>query len=133
MKFSTRASYALRALSHIVKAQPHGLSIATLSKTEKISAKYLESIFSDLKKAKLVSSSQGAQGGYRLTKKASLISIWSVIEALGESNSAFYCIKNGQKNFCHPHCVCGVKNIDAKLNHAIKQTLSKIKLSALVK
>jgi Rrf2 family protein len=132
MKFSTRTSYGLRAL--ICLAQAEGsLSVASMAGQEKISAKYLEAIFADFKKAKLVTSSQGLKGGYRLIKKPSVLSILEIVRALEKTDEMFYCISAGGKKFCAASCQCGVKRVVDDLNGAVSKTLSKIMLKDLYK
>lgn len=133
MKFSTRTTYALRALLCLAKADQGGLSLAVIAKQEKLSAKYLEAIFSDLKKAGLVKSVQGAHGGYQLTKKPTQISVLMVTEAIGEQMKAFHCSTKDGKIYCQANCSCGVNLVMAKVNQSIKTTLSKIKLAELIK
>jgi len=58
------------------------MSIAEIAKKEKLSPKYLEEIVRALKKSKLVTSTRGAEGGYRLTKAPSAINLGEVIQAL---------------------------------------------------
>ena len=70
MKLSTKSRYGLRALFDI--AYHAGMlpgQIKDISRRQKISARYLEQIFQELKRAGLLKSKRGPQGGYRLTKK----------------------------------------------------------------
>ena len=77
MKFSTKTTYGLRAMIMLGRYWGDGkISLATIAKHEGISVKYLEQIFSRLKKEKLVLSEKGANGGYSLTRKPSDISIF---------------------------------------------------------
>ncbi len=133
MKFSTKTTYALRALLCLAKANQDSLSLAVIAKQEKLSAKYLEAIFADLKKAGLVKSVQGARGGYQLAKSPKLISVLMVTEAIGEQLNAFHCFTKNGKIYCQAGCACGVNLVMAKVNQSIKTTLSKIKLAELIK
>ncbi|MFH1413195.1 MAG: Rrf2 family transcriptional regulator [bacterium] len=131
MQFSTRTTYGLRALNCLANHYGKGsLSLAHISKTEKISQKYLEIIFAALRKAKLVKSSKGALGGYELTKRPSQISIFEVVKALEKIN-VFYCINEKGKVLCSNSCNCGVSLVLVKVQKAIIQSLKKIKLSEL--
>lgn len=133
MKFSTRTTYALRALLCLAKTKEGSLSLTVIAKQEKLSAKYLEAIFSDLKKAGLVKSAQGSHGGYQLSKKPAQISVLMVTEAIGEQTKAFHCSTKDGKIYCQAGCSCGVNLVMAKVNQSIKLTLSKIKLADLIK
>ena len=133
MKFSTKTTYALRALLRLIKTSPESMSLSSIAKQEKLSLKYLEAIFADLKKAGLVKSEQGARGGYRLAKSATKISVLLVTEAIGEELKAFHCSSKDGKIYCQAGCSCGVNLVMTKVNQSIKETLSKIKLSELIK
>ncbi|MBW6511662.1 MAG: Rrf2 family transcriptional regulator [Desulfuromonadaceae bacterium] len=82
MKFSTKSRYGLRALfdmayhSGTLPAQ-----IKDISRRQNISPRYLEQIFQDLKKAGLLNSRRGPQGGYSLAKKPQEISVRDIVLA----------------------------------------------------
>ncbi len=69
MKFSSKGRYAIAAL--IYMAQKNGgeeqITVLSISQALGISKIYLEQVFALLKKADIVTSTKGAQGGYRLT------------------------------------------------------------------
>ena len=67
MKFSARFEYALLALLHL-KCEPDEAPVSGRVMSEKLNIPYrfLEQILSDLKKAGLIRSVRGYQGGYAL-------------------------------------------------------------------
>ena len=67
MKLSTKGRYGVRAM--VALALSYGgtpMSIKTISKKENLSEYYLEQLFSPLRRANLIRSIRGAQGGYVL-------------------------------------------------------------------
>ena len=70
MKLSTKGRYGLRAM---VDLADHGeiapVSISAISARQDISVSYLEQLLAKLRKAGLVKSVRGAQGGYILEEK----------------------------------------------------------------
>ena len=84
MKISARARYGLSALICIAcQYNTSGLlAVAQLSENLGISKIYLEQTFSILKLAGLVSSEKGSQGGYRLSRPPSEISIYEILSAV---------------------------------------------------
>ena len=133
MKFSTRSSYGLRAISHVAKN--HGkkpISLAKIARTEKISLAYLERLFSQLKKADLVVSSKGMAGGYKLAKKPSQIAVLDVLEALEGSISVFRCLNNSGKIVCSLKA-CPSAKVYQKVQKAISQSLKSMTLKDLIK
>ncbi len=131
MKFSTRTSYALRALLCLARSGG-SLSLRAIAQTERLPLKYLEAIFADLKKAGVVRSLQGSSGGYRLTARPQQLSVLTIVSALENPKETLYCLSPNGKKYCSAGCHCGVKTVVNKLNKSIAQTLSKIKLAALI-
>ena len=83
MKVSLRATYGIMAAvdiaMHIGTAPVQAKSIA---RRQAIPARFLEQVLHGMKKAGLVSSLRGAQGGYVLSKKPSEVSVVEILEAL---------------------------------------------------
>jgi Rrf2 family protein len=80
MNISARADYALRALLALA-AEPGGgmLKGEALAVGQGLPFKFLETILQDLRRAGLVSSRRGGDGGYSLTRPADSISVAEVI------------------------------------------------------
>jgi len=132
MIFSTKSEYGLRALVNLAKnkgEEPY--SLAKIAKDEKISLAYLERLFANLKKAKIVQSVKGVKGGYKLVKPASRISVKDIFTALEGSLAPYICAGIG--GLCAKKgCDCQSKIVWQKLDQGISKTLSNIKLSDLV-
>jgi len=79
MKFSAKLEYALLALLYL-KCEPGGMPISGRELSQKLNIPYrfLERILSDLKKAGLVRSTRGYQGGYQISKVPEEISIYDI-------------------------------------------------------
>jgi Rrf2 family protein len=132
MKFSTRATYGLRAIINLAKNQnKESLSLAVIAKKENISLGYLEKIFSKLKKAKIIKAERGAAGGYRLAREPADIDVLEIITALEGKEPPFYCLENDGKVYCGTGCGCNVKMVFNKVEEAVRETLKGIKLSEL--
>lgn len=88
MKISTKGRYGLRALVDLASRTREGtVSLVNIAKRQKLSLNYLEQVFSTLRKAGIVKSIKGAQGGYMLAKEAEAIKVSDVLTALeGEFN-----------------------------------------------
>lgn len=83
MRISARGRYALAATISMATRYDTGENITVISLSESlgISKIYLEQVFSLLKKAEVVSSQKGAQGGYRLSRPPQEISAFEVLWA----------------------------------------------------
>ena len=73
---SKRCKYALKAMIRLAKNYQNGfLSTSIIAEDEHIPKKFLEQILLELKRAKLVNSKQGANGGYYLMKSPDEINL----------------------------------------------------------
>ncbi len=83
MKVSLRSTYGIMAAVDL--ALHSGLlpvQAKSIAKRQGIPARFLEQVLHAMKKAGLVSSQRGAQGGYVLSKKPTDLSVAEVLEAL---------------------------------------------------
>ena len=92
MKLSTKGRYGLRALIDLAQySEETPVSITSISKRQDISERYLEQLMSMLKKAGIVKSIRGANGGYILARDAKEISVGEVLRALEGSLEPVEC------------------------------------------
>ena len=83
MIFSKKSRYALRALTDLsFHSGDEHLSLNTIARRNNISAQYLEQVFASLRRADIVRSIKGPQGGYFLKRPAREITVADVVEAL---------------------------------------------------
>ena len=76
MKLSKKSRYGLRALIDLaVNSRTEQVSLGSIAQRNDISAQYLEHVFSGLRKAHIVKSIKGSQGGYFLEKAPELITV----------------------------------------------------------
>lgn len=86
MNLSKKSRYGITALIDLaVYAKDQCVQLSSIAERNNISVKYLEQIFSSLRKAGLVRSVKGPQGGYLLAKSPESITIADVIYALDGS------------------------------------------------
>lgn len=83
MKISTKGKYGIKAMLDLALQRGEGFTpLKDISERQAISEPYLEQIIAAFKKAGLVSSIRGVQGGYQLAKDPADISIAEVITVL---------------------------------------------------
>jgi len=83
VRVSARTDYALRALLELAAAAPDGqLRAETIARAQGMPPKYLENLLADLRRARLVVSQRGKEGGYRLARSARDIRLADVIRAM---------------------------------------------------
>lgn len=140
MKLSTRGRYALRAMIELTKLQgnkTNPISLREISLRQDISLTYLEQLFNKLKKAQLVKSVRGVEGGYLLAQKAEQISAADIIRAVEGPIFISACvsqqvhIKSKAREKCTKVDNCIAKSLWEELTIAINQILEKKSLMDL--
>jgi Rrf2 family protein len=92
---SSGSRYALRALLELAEHDTGApVSIQVLAKAQDISPKYLESIFSQLKKSGILRSFKGPRGGYRLNKPPEDITLFEIVEAVDGPLMTVSCVED---------------------------------------
>lgn len=85
MRLTTKGRYGVRAVVNLAAAAPNEpISISRIAQKEQLSPEFLEQIFFRLKKAGVIRSIRGPKGGFVLNRKASEISIKTILDAVGE-------------------------------------------------
>lgn len=82
MRITARADYAVRAMAEIAAAPGGPRTAEALALSQGIPARSLEDVLADLRRAGLVRSQRGAEGGYRLARPAGEIAVADVIRAV---------------------------------------------------
>lgn len=133
MKLSTKGKYGLRALVDVaVNCGKEPVSIQSIGDRQNISVSYLEQLMAKLKKAGFVTSTRGAQGGYRLAKPAQEISVGDVLRALEGNLEAIDCGGNAPGKSCQGADLCVTRYIWKEINDKINETVDSIMLDRLV-
>lgn len=86
MKLTTRGHYSVKALLDL-SLQPgySPTSVKAIARRQGLPAPYLEKLLIEMRRAGLVQSLRGAQGGYRLARPPAQISLGQILEAVGEA------------------------------------------------
>lgn len=82
MNISAKSDYAVRALLGLAAHHPDLVKAETLMTEQSLPRKFVESILSDLRRAGIVRTERGAEGGYALALPPQKIMIGSVIRAV---------------------------------------------------
>lgn len=131
MKLSTKGKYGLKAMFELaLSSNGEPVSLKYIAKKQGISDQYLEQIFSILKKAELVKSVRGAQGGYYISKEASEITVADILKVL-EGDMAFTeCLLD--KDLCENFDSCATKYVWAKVKESIEEVTNSISLQDMI-
>jgi Rrf2 family protein len=82
MRLSARADYALRAAIEIAASEGGHVTSDQVARAQRIPGKFLEAILTQLRRAGLVRSQRGPEGGFWLARPADQISLADIIRAI---------------------------------------------------
>jgi len=129
MKLSTKCRYGLRALVDLAVFSDRGhVALHEIAQRQEISLKYLEQDFSVLRRAGIVKSVKGAQGGYLLTKSPSEIRLSEIVSVL-EGDLLLIEIDDPEQTDIRLFLT---QNVWTRLNQNVSKSLHSICLSDLV-
>ena len=133
MKISTKGRYGLRAMVDIaLHDEVDAVPISSISDRQGISVSYLEQLLAKLRKAELIRSIRGAQGGYRLNMPAEEITVGAVLRALEGDLRPVDCSELLDEGGCESADFCVTKYVWKKMNDSINETVNQISVKELV-
>lgn len=130
MKLSTKGRYGVKAMVEL--ALNYGgapVSIKTISKRQNISECYLEQLFSPLRKANLIISVRGAQGGYILSKEPKDITVADIIYVLEGPVEISDCIED---SVCEKFDCCATRLVWEKIKKSIDDVMKSVTLQDVI-
>lgn len=131
LNLSKKTDYALLALSYLTRAQANrAVNTKEIAEQFDIPVELLAKILQQLAKAKLVISTAGPTGGYRLARPATDISVGAIIEVIDGSPAIVHCLRTSQ-NACSQLDKCTVRKPLARINARILQMLNLISLAEI--
>ncbi len=130
MKLSTKGRYGVKAMVELaIHYGDSPLSIKTISQRQGISEYYLEQLFSPLRKAKLINSTRGAQGGYILGREPKEIKISDIMYVLEGPIEIADCIEGVA---CNNIDCCATRLLWTKIKNSIDEVMEGITLQDIV-
>jgi Rrf2 family protein len=135
MKVSTRGEYGVRAM--VALARNHGegpMSITAVSRESSVPYAYLEQLIVPLRRAGLVASKRGAQGGYILTRDPSLILVGEVYRVMEGPVAPMDCVSEDiDDQTCPLIDACETRPVWLKVRDSIVEAIDSMTLADLVK
>lgn len=133
MKLSTKGRYGLKAMFELAKNFGNGTTpLNNIAQRQNISEHYLEQLIAVLRKAGLVKSVRGAQGGYILAKPPETITIGDVIRVLEGPIAPVDCVSEEEPEPCSRADYCVTRSIWAKVRDSVTDVLDSITLADMV-
>jgi Rrf2 family cysteine metabolism transcriptional repressor len=132
VRVSTKELYGLRAMSELARHFGQGpISLADVARSQGISQAYLEQIAIDLRRAGLLHSKRGAQGGYFLSQAPEAITAGAVIRALEGSILPIDCVDDQLCTPCAREDTCSTRNVWEQVRERLVDTLDSITMADL--
>ncbi len=134
MKLSTKGRYGLKAMLDLAVHNNEGqVVLKSIAERQGLSENYLEQLFAALKKAKLVKSIRGSQGGYSLGNSPDKISVGDILRTLEGSMAPTDCVsENCEVHHCGNSDYCVTKGVWERIRDGINQVIDNISLQELV-
>ena len=130
MRLTNKGRYAVTAMTDLAI---HGIlmpvSLADISIRQDIPISYLGQLFMPLRERGLVKSQRGPNGGYRLARDSSEISIADVINAVDEKINTVRC---GGRTNCQKNQQCLTHTLWEDMENRIKDLFAGIYISDIV-
>lgn len=130
MKLSTRGKYGLYAMYYLAEHKDEGpQSLQSIASTG-VPKQYLEQLLGNLRRAGLIHSVRGAQGGYQIARPPGEITILDVIDAMEGPLELSECMTD--EGHCDRSCQCPVRRVWQKLTDSINRELADVTLDEML-
>lgn len=132
MNVTSKGRYALRVMMDLAQHPEDGfVSLKTVADRQNISMKYLEMIVGHLKKAELLESSRGKEGGYRLSRAPEEYRVGEILRSIEDNLAPVSCLRDGSVTCDHAE-LCLTIPMWKELDEITNQYLDSIRLSDLL-
>ena len=131
MKISTKGRYGLRILMDLAIHQSEKPRlIRDIAQSQQISEKYISRLVISLRKAGLIRSIRGVNGGFHLDRKPEDITLLEVVEVMEGPLAIVDCVRTPAK--CSRTMHCAVHDIWNRLNADIRDAMQKLTLADII-
>ena len=131
LRISRLTDYGTVVLAELARASDSVCSATDVAAATGISGPTVSKLLKLLSRAELVSSTRGANGGYRLTREPADISAADIIDALEGPVSITECSADDKS--CDFESTCNVGSAWQRINVAIRRALDDVSLEDLLK
>lgn len=132
MRLSTKSRYGVRALFDIAY---HSVGLPTqikdISRRQAISPRYLEQIFQKLKKAGILGSKRGPNGGYYMLKEPGDVTLGDIVRATEGPFELVFCTGESPKKQCPRRDECVASEMWMDISHQIENFFDSISIAQL--
>lgn len=132
MNITSKGRYALQVMIDLAQHPDEGyISLKTIADRQGYSMKYLEMIVGSLKKAQLLESTRGKEGGYKLCRPAEEYSVGEILRSIEDNLAPVACIKAGGID-CKQAAACLTVPMWVELDNITNAYLDTVSLADLL-
>lgn len=132
MKLSTKGRYGVKAMLDLaLHSGEDPTPIKEIANRQGLSEPYLEQLVSSLRKAGLVKSVRGAQGGYLLARTPDNITVGDIIRTLEGTMAPADCVAEDAVN-CEKADNCVTRGVWEKMRDSVNEVVDAITLQDMV-
>lgn len=137
MKISTRGRYGIKAMVDLAENYQDGkcVSLKGIAQRQNIPESYLEQLMATIKRAEIVDSIRGAQGGYILNRSVDDISVGDLLKVLEGNLAIIDCATNEtpKKTCAQGDCdKCNMKDTWELISKKFEDVVNNITLKDLI-
>lgn len=134
---SKKSKYAINALVYLAKNQEEQpISVSRISEAQNIPLKFLESILTELKNARILNSKKGKYGGYSLNGVPEEIHMARVMRLFDGAIGLLPCVTYEYYERCE-ECIdeetCGIRQVAMEIRNETVKRLKAATLSDIIK
>lgn len=133
MRLSTKGRYGVKAMFDLaLNCCGEPVPLKSIAERQGLSEAYLEQLMAGLRKAGLVKSVRGAQGGYVLGDSPDKITVGEIIRSLEGSMAPVDCVIENEVSECEKAEYCVTRIVWAKIRDSINQVVDSITLQDMI-
>ncbi|MFA5974587.1 MAG: Rrf2 family transcriptional regulator [Elusimicrobiota bacterium] len=132
MQVSSKTEYGIRCLLHLAKQGEKAVSISQIAAQEQIPRHFAHQIFLQLRRAGIVKSLRGTQGGFALASEPSKISVGSIVRLLEGVPLQDTCDHFNRRTSCGHLGGCSIRPIWQSISQRLWEALDRINLQHLL-
>ncbi len=134
MHLSTRGHYGLLAMFDLAEHYGSGpIPLKTVAERQNISDNYLEQLIAVLRKAGLVRSVRGAQGGYILAREPGSITVGDIIRAMEGPIAPVDCVSEVEPAECDQADSCITRLVWTRVRDKLAEVMDSISLADMLR
>jgi Rrf2 family cysteine metabolism transcriptional repressor len=134
VRISTKGHYGVQAMFDLAQHFGQGpISLKSVAERQGLSEHYLQQLIAVLRKAGLVKSVRGAQGGYVLAREPEEIRVLDIIRVLEGPITPVECVGDEEVQNCNKAAFCITRNVWEKVRKSIEEVLDSISLADMCK